>query len=128
MDFAYGVERVRASMDGVDGLVSHQSFRIQWSLADPIMVTFWRDDAAMRAFAYRPGEQKFRFDGFRRLETADRSSFTRLVALDRRGTSHGGDPPHLAVVGSPKVAPTGSTGSTGPTGPTGPTGSTAAIR
>lgn len=92
MDFSYGVERVRASMDGVDGLHSHQSFSVQPSLADPFTVTFWRDDAAMRAFAYRPGEHKFQLDRFRELETADRTSFTRLVALDRRGTWHGSDP------------------------------------
>jgi len=91
-DFAYGVERVRATLDSVDGLYSQQSFAMQRTLADPITITFWRDDAAMRAFAYRPGEHKFQLDRYRELETADRSSFTRLVALEQRGTWHGGDP------------------------------------
>ena len=92
LDFAYGVGRVRATMDGLDGLHSQQSFSIQGSLADPMTVTFWRDDAAMRAFAYRPGEHKFQLDRFRQLESADRTSFTRLVALEQRGTWHGTDP------------------------------------
>jgi hypothetical protein len=77
-DFASGVERVRAAMDGVDGLHSQQSFCIPASLADPITITFWHDDAVMRAFAYRPGEHKFQLDRFRQREAADRSSFTRL--------------------------------------------------
>ena len=91
LDFAYGVERVRASMDDVDGLHSQQSFTMRGSHTDAITVTFWRGDAALRASAYRPGEHKFQLDRYRELETADCSSFTSLVALDQRGTWHGGD-------------------------------------
>jgi hypothetical protein len=91
-DFAYGVERVRAGMGGTDGLHSQQSFAFPSLAADGITITFWRDDAAMRAFAYRPGEHKFQLDRYRELGTADRTSFTRLEVLDQRGTWLGGDP------------------------------------
>ena len=92
MDSVFGVERVRVSMDGVKGLRSHQSFSIQQSLGDAITITFWRDDAARRAYAYRPGEHKFQLDRYRELETADRPSSTRLATPDRRGTWRGGNP------------------------------------
>lgn len=93
MDFATGVRLVRSSMSAVDGLHSQQSFSFPGIITlDPITVTFWRDDAAMRAFAYRPGEHKTQMDRYRELVTADRTSFTRLRAVASRGTWCGSDP------------------------------------
>ena len=92
MDFAHGVERVRSTMDGVDGLGSQQAFSFPSLASDGITVTFWRDDASMRAFAYRPGEHKFQIDRYRELVTADRSSFTRFVPIVQRGTWNGRNP------------------------------------
>jgi len=91
-DFSTGVDRVRAGIDGTDGLHSSQVFVFADPTVDALTVTFWRDDAAMRAFAYRPGEHKDQLDRFRELETADRTSFTRLRVLDSWGTWHGSDP------------------------------------
>lgn len=91
-DFDIGVERVRAGMDDVDGLGAHHGFDVHGSSADGFTVTFWRDDTALRAFAYRPGEHQRQVDRFRALGTADRTSFTRFEVLDHRGTWRGGDP------------------------------------
>ena len=90
-DFDIGVERVRAGMDGVDGLGAHHGIDVHGSTADGFTVTFWRM-ARPWAFAYRPGEHKRQVDRFRALGTADRTSFTRLEVLDQRGTWLGGDP------------------------------------
>ena len=93
IDFATGVVRVRDSMTSVDGLHSQQTFGFPGLVTiDGITLTFWRNDAAMRAFAYRPGEHKTQLDRFRERNTADRTSFTRLRALHQYGTWHGTDP------------------------------------
>ena len=89
-DFAAGVDEVLASMTGIDGLHSRQAFGAPD--ADPFTCSFWRDDAAMRAFAYRPGVHKAQMDRYRRLHTADRTSFTRFRVLDSSGTWCGTDP------------------------------------
>jgi len=92
-DFGRGVLEVRASMDSVDGLLSHQSFGFPGNLdVDGATVTFWRDDAAMRAFAYRPGIHKTEMDRYRERDTADRTSFTRLRVLRSRGSVNGTNP------------------------------------
>jgi hypothetical protein len=86
LDFGRGVAAVRRSMDGVDGLIFQHGFNFPGLLAvDGPTVTMWRDDAATRAFAYRPGTHKTEMDRFRANDTADRSSFTRLRVLRARG-------------------------------------------
>jgi hypothetical protein len=93
VDFGTGVGSVRSSMEDVEGLHSQQSFTIPGAGGfDPFTFTIWRDDAAMRAFAYRPGEHKQQMDRYRQLHTADRTSFTRLRVLDSSGTWYGTDP------------------------------------
>jgi hypothetical protein len=91
-DFGVGVGLIRDSMNDVDGLHSQQTFTPPGGGLDPFTFTIWRDDAAMRAFAYRPGVHKEQMDRFKRLHTADRTSFTRLRALASSGTWHGTDP------------------------------------
>jgi len=91
-DFVRGVEMVRESMDSVDGLHSRQVFNFPDFIDDAVTVSIWRDDAAMRAFAYRAGEHKSQMDRFRQLRTADRTSFTRFRVLESQGSWNGSDP------------------------------------
>lgn len=93
IDFGTGVDLVRDSMTDVDGLQSQQVFNVpDQPDIDPLTFTIWRDDAAMRAFAYRPGVHKEQMDRYRELGTADRTSFTRLRVLASDGTWCGTDP------------------------------------
>lgn len=90
LDFGRGVAEVRSHMAGVDGLYFHHGFNFPGLLAvDGPTVTMWRDDAATRAFAYRPGNHKNEMDHYRTNDTADRSSFTRLRVLRSRGSVQG---------------------------------------
>lgn len=92
MDFGAGVVAVRDSMAGTDGLHSQQSFSVPNLAADAFTFTFWRDDAAMRSFAYRAGVHKEQMDKYKRVHNADRTSFTRLRVLDSSGTWNGTNP------------------------------------
>lgn len=53
LDFGAGVAEVHAAMADVDGMHSQQSFTTAGLALDGFTFTFWRDDSAMRAFAYR---------------------------------------------------------------------------
>lgn len=92
-DFGLGVGAVRASMTAVPGLRSQQSFTfpnvITW---DPMTLTFWSDEAALTAWGYRQGPHRHQMDRYRTTRNADRTSFTRLVALRSTGTWYGADP------------------------------------
>ena len=92
MDFSAGVADVRGAMVDVDGLHSQQAFTTADFAFDSFTFTFWRDDSAMRAFAYRPGVHKEQMDHYKRVHNADRTSFTRLAVLDSAGTWNGTDP------------------------------------
>jgi hypothetical protein len=92
IDFGLGVIAVRESMADTDGLHSQQSFTVAGMAADAFTFTFWRDDSAMRAFAYRPGVHKEQMDRYKQIHNADRTSFTRLRVLDQAGTWNGTDP------------------------------------
>ena len=95
LSFGAAVAEVRRSMwdDPPAGMLSHQSFTFPGLLVhDGITFTTWRDVDAMKAYAYRPGPHKSAMDAFRLDETADRTSFTRLVPLATHGTWWGGDP------------------------------------
>ena len=92
-EFSNGVLGVRASMTGVDGLHSQQSFFFPGVLQhDPITVTLWRDSASARAFAYGPGVHKVQMQRQRERKLADRTSFTRCRIVRSEGTWHGRDP------------------------------------
>ena len=92
-EFAAGVLAVRASMTGVPGLRSQQSFFFPGVLeCDPITVTFWRDEASIRAFAYGQGSHRRQLDRHRAEGLADRTSFTRFHVLSSAGTWYGVDP------------------------------------
>lgn len=92
-EFGAGVLAVRASMTGVQGLRSQQSFFFPGVLAyDPITVTFWRDEASIRAFAYGQGSHRRQLDRHRAEGLADRTSFTRFRILSSSGTWYGADP------------------------------------
>jgi heme-degrading monooxygenase HmoA len=92
-EFGAGVLAVRASMTGVPGLRSQQSFFfpgvIEW---DPITLTFWRDEQAIRAFAYGQGSHRRQLDRHRSEGLADRTSFTRFRVLSSDGSWYGQDP------------------------------------
>ncbi|MBM3763637.1 MAG: hypothetical protein FJW36_25825 [Acidobacteria bacterium] len=93
MKFGQGVVAVRIAMTGMAGLHSQQTFGFDKGIAtDPVTVTFWKNDAAVRQFAYGPAVHKMQMDQFRAEDTADRRSFTRLKVLSSEGSWYGGDP------------------------------------
>lgn len=99
LDFGRGVAEVRSDMVDADGLHFQHAFGFDDQLrVDGPTVTMWRDDSAMRAFAYRPGVHKTEMDHYREQTTADRSSFTRLRVLRSSGSVQG-YAPVAAVVG-----------------------------
>ena len=76
-----------------DGMLSHQAFIFPGLLADDgVTFTTWRDEGAMKSYAYRAGVHKTEMDAFRLDETADRTSFTRLRPIETHGTWWGTDP------------------------------------
>jgi hypothetical protein len=89
-EFGAGVLAVRASMTGVPGLRSQQSFFFPRVLeCDPLTITFWRDEASIRAFAYGQGSHRRQLDRHRTEALADRTSFTRFRVLSSAGTWYG---------------------------------------
>jgi hypothetical protein len=65
-EFGAGVLAVRASMTGVPGLRSQQSFFFPGVIEyDPITVTFWCDEASIRALAYGQGSHRRQLDRHR---------------------------------------------------------------
>jgi hypothetical protein len=93
LDFSTGAAGIRASMTGTAGLRSQHSLNFPGGLElDPVTVTFWEEDAAARAFAYGGGVHRMQMDRYHKLKTADRTSFTRAIALEAYGTWCGADP------------------------------------
>src|SRR3982751_6622275 len=89
-EFSNGVLGVRASMSGIAGLLSQQSFFFPRVLEhDPITVTVWQDLASVRAFAYGPGVHKTQIQRQKDQGLADRTSFTRCRVVRCEGTWHG---------------------------------------
>jgi hypothetical protein len=92
-DFGAGTNAVRMAMTAVEGLHSQQTFFFPGLLVhDPITVTFWRDDASARAFAYEHGSHRRQLDRYHATKNADRTSFTRFAVLASKGTWYGRDP------------------------------------
>lgn len=92
-EFSQGVTSVRVGMSGVAGLHSQQTFFFPSEpRQDPITVTFWRDFAAMRDFAYGSGLHRHWVKRQREEKLGDRTSFTRFAVLRSEGTWHGVDP------------------------------------
>ncbi len=85
---------LRAAMAGVPGLRAVNGFVFGSPLdgSDAITVSFWADAAAMGRFAYRPGRHADEMAHAAAARSYDRSSFTRLRALECRGSWGGGDP------------------------------------
>jgi hypothetical protein len=93
LQFGAGAQAVRISMTGVPGLHAQHSFFFPRVLeCDPITVTFWRDEASIRAFAYGHGSHRRQLDRHRAENLADRTSFTRLRVVDSAGTWCGENP------------------------------------
>lgn len=92
-DFGAHVTAVRISMSGVPGLHSQQTFSFPGGLTtDGITVTFWKDLASMRDFAYGPGLHRKQVKRQRDDEFGGRTSFTRFAVMHSEGTWHGSDP------------------------------------
>jgi hypothetical protein len=92
-EFGAGAQAVRISMTGVPGLHSQHSFFFPRVLeCDPITLTFWHDEASIRAFAYGQGSHRRQLDRHRAESLADRTSFTRFRVLHSAGTWHGENP------------------------------------
>lgn len=96
VDFRRNVDRVRLTVAAADGNLARQVFAPHTPGDDGVTTTVWRDDAAMSAFAYRPGEHRGQVDRFKREQTCDRTSFTRLRPVRTSGSWEGRDP--LAVL------------------------------
>jgi hypothetical protein len=93
LDFSTGAVGIRASMTGVAGLRSQHSLTFPGGLElDPVTVSFWEGDAAACAFAYGGGVHKMQMNRSRQLNTTDRTSFTRAIALEAYGRWCGADP------------------------------------
>jgi hypothetical protein len=89
-EFSTGVLAVRASMTAVPGLHSQQSFFFPGGLEnDPMTLTFWRNQAALAEFAYGPGVHRLQMERQQERNLADRTSFTRCVAMSQQGTWYG---------------------------------------
>jgi heme-degrading monooxygenase HmoA len=81
------------SMTGVPGLKTQHSFFFPGVIErDPLTVSFWRDEASIRDFAYGQGSHRRQLDRHRADPLADRTSFTRFRVLHSAGTWHGHDP------------------------------------
>jgi hypothetical protein len=92
-EFSLGVGGVRASMTAIDGLHAQHSFSFPGVLAiDPITVSFWRDDLAVRNFAYGAGVHRHQMEKDRAKRLSSRTSFTRYRVLHGEGTWFGVDP------------------------------------
>ena len=92
IDFRRNVDAVRAAAATAAGNVARQVFVPHVRGEDGVTMTIWRDDAAMSAFAYRPGDHRARIDRYKREQTCDRTSFTRLRVLRTSGTWDRCDP------------------------------------
>jgi hypothetical protein len=95
ISFGSAVDRVRTWIDDepLDGLLVSQIFNFPGILVhDAPTFSLWRDDMAMKNFAYAPGAHKTEMDRFRLDETADRTSWTRLRVVESHGTWWGIDP------------------------------------
>jgi hypothetical protein len=92
ISFGAGVERVLTWIreQPIDGLVAAHDFNSP--AHDGMTFSIWRDDAAMKEFAYGSGAHKVEMDAFRIDTTADRTSWTRLHPLESHGTWSGTDP------------------------------------
>jgi hypothetical protein len=91
-EFGAGVTAVRVSMSAIDGLRSQQSFFFANALVhDPLTVSFWRDDASIRAFSYGPGIHRHQLDRDRAEGLSDRTSFTRCQVVRSAGRWRGVD-------------------------------------
>jgi len=88
-DFRRNVDRVRATVAAAEGNVARQVFAPHTPGDDGVTMTVWRDDAAMSAFAYRPGEHRGQIDRYKREPTCDRTSFSRLRAVRTSGSWEG---------------------------------------
>lgn len=89
VEFGNGVSSVRASMTGVPGLHSQQSFMGE---GDGFTVTLWKNFDAVRDFAYAPGIHKDQLLRQKAGGFADRTSFTRCVVERCDGVWHGSEP------------------------------------
>ena len=92
VEFRRNVDRVRIAAAAADGNLARQVFAPHTPGDDGVTMTVWRNDAAMSAFAYRPGDHRVQVDRYKREQTCDRTSFTRLRALRTSGTWEGRDP------------------------------------
>ena len=93
-DFILNVGRVRTWMNAADGLVMQHAFASlgREEFTDGMTFTVWRDDDAMKSFAYQDGIHREQLDRYRTEHTADRTSFTRFRPVRSVGKWGGVDP------------------------------------
>lgn len=92
IDFRRNVDRVREWIKSAAGLHAALSFAPHTRGDDGVTMSVWADEAAMAAVMYKPGVHRAQIDRYKAEHTADRTSFTRLRAVETCGTWHGADP------------------------------------
>jgi hypothetical protein len=99
VDHPSGAERRLALVDVALGenALAHVLNAAEHAGPDGTTFTTWRDGAAMRDAVYQPGDHRDQLDRYKREQTADRTSFTRLRARTTRGTWNGVDPIDVAA-------------------------------
>jgi len=97
IDFRRNVDQVREAVSAAEGNLARQVFTPHTRGDDGVTMTVWRDDASMSAFAYRPGEHRERIERYKREQTCDRTSFTRLRPVRTSGNWEGRDPVEAAA-------------------------------
>jgi hypothetical protein len=98
--FRVGVDDVRASLEGSEGIVAAQVFSPHRPGEDGATMTIWRSDAQMVNAMYRPGLHRSLLDNYHTAPTADRTSFTRFRFLRTAGQWRGRDPAEDARAGA----------------------------
>jgi hypothetical protein len=99
IDFRVHVDKVRASLQSVEGCVASQVFAPHTLGDDGVTLSLWKSDAAMFEAMYRPGIHRVQVDRHKRDNLADRTSFTRFRVLATRGRWGGVDPVERARAG-----------------------------
>lgn len=97
IDFTHRSFSVRQTLNGNEGNLARQIFYPHAMGGDPVTMTVWRDDAAMSAFAYRPGPHREMIERHKTIGMLDRTSFTRLRAVRTRGNWQDRDPVAAAL-------------------------------
>ncbi len=103
-DFRFNVDKARAFLATADGNMMRQTFTPPIRGLDGYTSTVWRDDKAMMAAAYGPGEHRTQIERYKAEHTADRTSFSRFRPLATSGQWEGRCPVEAAKAAAQEQA------------------------